>query len=116
MNNYNNNRVHMIKDMYKEGDLWKFDEEFLGLKGELFVPSATLILDKVLEKVGLTHNKTHTVIFGEELPEYDAEFILEEDFGTSCNYSYLGETFWLCGVTFMYFKEAPAKFCIKFIN
>jgi hypothetical protein len=106
----------MIKDMYKLNGLWVFNEEYLGLKAELFVPDATEVLDMVLAKTKFANNSTHTVIFGEELPEYDAEFILEEDFGTSCNYSYDGKVFWLCGVTFMYFKTAPKKFYIKFIN
>jgi len=114
-NNYHNNKVNCIS-LFKENGLWMFNEDYLKLHKELFVPSATAILDEVLSKTNLTNKENPSVIFGEELPEYDAEFILEEDFGTSCNYSYDGKIFWLCGVTFMYFKTAPKKFYIKFIG
>lgn len=116
MNNYNNNKVHMISNLYKLNGLWVFDEEYLGLKAELFVPSATEVLDEILSKTNLSNKETPSVIFGEVLPEYDAEFILEEDLGGSYNYSYNGKIFWLCGVTEMYFNPAPKRFFIKFIN
>jgi hypothetical protein len=115
-NNYHNNKVHIIRDMYKIGDLWFFDEPFLGLKQELFVSSASAVLDKVIGKTSIENKETPSVIFGEVLPEYDAEFILVEDMGHSANYSYNGEVFWLCGALFYWFKGAPKSFKIKFLD
>ena len=113
--NFHNNGIKILNDLYKIGDLWFFDEPYLNIKQELFVPSASAVLDKVLAISEVPGKQNPSIMFGEVLPKWDAEFILEEDMGHSANYSYNGEVFWLCGVTFLYFKEAPKKFYIKFI-
>ena len=114
--NFHNNKVHIIQNLYKLNGLWVFDNEFLGLKAELFVPSATEVLDEVLSKTNLINKKNPSVIFGEVLPEWDAEFIMVEDLGGSYNFSYNGKIFWLCGALNYWFNPPPKSFKIKFLE
>lgn len=116
MQNYHNNKVHIIENLYKLGGLWVFNNDFLGLKAEPFVYSATKVLDDILSKTNLKNKKNPSIIFGEELPEWDAEFIQVEDLGGAYTFSFNGKIFWLCPVIKMFFNPVPQKFYIKYIE
>ena len=116
MNNYHNNAVKKIS-LYKQRNVWVFDDEHLGLTAEAFVLGATEAIDSMLSSIDtITNKSTPTVIFGEDLPEFDAKITKTEDLGSNAWYDYLGHRLWLCSVLSMFFKTPPNNIFIKFQN
>lgn len=120
--NYVENAIKIIK-LHKKHGVWMFNDEHLKLTDEAFVLGSTEVLDYLINnKKGLKNKKSPSIIFGEMLPEYDAEAILVQDLNPSAWYKYInneGEEmkFWLCPVMTHFFgPEAPERFYVKIIE
>jgi hypothetical protein len=114
-NNYHTNEIKKIC-LYKQGNVWVFDDAYLGLKAEAFVLGATEAIQMILDKVNtLTNKKTHTMIFSEnKIPDYHAKIELIEDNGRDAWYELNDHKLWLCGVLSMFFAKSPKQIYVKF--
>lgn len=118
---YTANAVKRIV-LHKKGSTWMFNDEILGLIDESFVLGASEAIQDMIDNHPTLENKVNPVIiFGEELPEFDAEISLTQDLGSNAWYEYTkanGETqeLWLCSVLARFFSTSPRTVRIKFLN
>lgn len=121
--NYHNNSMKQVK-LYQIGNIWGFDDDFLGLKFEPFVAGASEAITDWLNNFSqCTDKKTPTMIGSNiEFPGHEVKVMLEKKGTSGDGYYYyldrLGEKqdLWLCPVLSMFFGEVPKSIYIKFQN
>ena len=114
MTNYHQNALKFLT-LYKEGDIWMFDDEFLGIKREVFVPSASdVITELVRKRFTCDRTKNVQIIIGEkvELPDAEIHHVPEQPDNT---YEYKGKELWLCPVLLRFFNTPPKTIQVKFV-
>lgn len=108
----------MVIYPYKQGGLWMFDDEKVGLNKEPFIAGADTIIDRVVAMKGLINpEEGFRLIFSAgEFPGYDIRFDWIRE-GNGGNWYYaepLQVEGWLCPALFKYFDEAPRQIYVRF--
>lgn len=110
---------------YKQGGIWQFDDERIGVRGELFVQDINKMIDDMVKKAGLDRpeNGFRAIFSSRPFPNYHMKLNLipppkgEEDLGGS-NYQMEGSEIegWLCPVLLCFFEEAPKHIYVRAEN
>lgn len=111
--NYHNNEIKHLS-IYRLHNTWMFDDPFLGIIAEPFVPSASEVITELTkEYYGLDTYDTD-ILIGEDLEQYDAEINLVNVNGGS-TYKYKDKELWLCPVLLRFFEYPPERIRVKFL-
>lgn len=96
---------------YKEGGMWVFDDERVGLIKEPFVAGADTLLDMVCkgkDKIGVIFSNV-------EFPDKQLTLTMIDEEGEGTNYycTEMNHYLWLCPALNLYYKESPKKLFLK---
>ena len=91
-----------------------FDDEFLGITAEPFVPSASQVITELAQKAYGVDEDNAEIMIGEDLDKYDAEIHLVNTNGGS-TYLYGDRPLWLCPVLLRFFEYPPKRIRVQFL-
>ncbi|MDD3366483.1 MAG: DUF6717 family protein [Sphaerochaetaceae bacterium] len=103
--------------LYRNGDIWLFDDEEKDITGEPFVEGSSELITEIQKRAGLS-GETLFVTFSDKPFTGSHHTLLWQDSrdnGTWNQYhsKELEMDNWLCPVLLVYFGEAPKKLFVK---
>ncbi len=96
---------------YKDGGLWVFDDDRVGLVREPFVSGADRIIDQLSRDIPNAHGGFTILFSAAPFPggQYQFEWRREDSGGNWYFSPDAGIEGWLCPALFKYFDAAPAR-------
>ena len=101
---------------YKHEGMWMFDDEALGLKQELFVSGADVIMEHIAKSIPNGESGFTLIFSADPFPGFQLEFEWRRS-ELNGNWYYsasLDMEGWLCPALFKYFEAAPPKIYAQF--
>lgn len=112
-----NNSILTIQP-YRNGNVWVFDDDQVGLVREPFVGSMNDIIDDMVKDLTRPELGFQAMFSDQSFP--GSVFVLNKigarDFGTDYRAAWLGIEGWLCPALFKYFTEAPDRLFIQVLS
>jgi len=112
-----NNSIFIIHP-YRYHGTWVFDDESVGLVKEPFVMGIPEMIDAILKEKELEEDRFSVLFSASGMPGADLTLERQEpEAGGTWYYSAsLDKRGWLCPALFQYYREAPEKLHVSFIE
>lgn len=101
-----------VISMYKQGDIWYFSDDGMGILHEPFVCGMSEMIDDMLGSLSLRTARASFCSQPRILPSFVLLKLWEREGG--CWYAGQGMKGWFCPVLYRYFRKAPERLYVSF--
>lgn len=111
----NNNVIHLIHPYKTQHNIWRFDDEGLGIRAEPFVGDINTMIDVMTKHIAGADKGFNAYFADQPFPGAIYHMKKTRDLGSSADYQFnLGNVVgWLCPCLLKFFKTPPDNIFIR---